>query len=75
MGAGEQWTGWQVHFYDVSLTSTLKLFVHVNILYILDWIKQVYYCRSGTPTLQICPRVGLTEHLVILLVIFSTNRT
>ena len=37
-----------MHFYDVSFTRTLKLSVHVKILYILDWIKQVYYCRSVT---------------------------
>ena len=66
VGAGEQWTGF---------TSTLKLFVHVKILYILDWIKQVYYRRSGMSSLQICTRVGRTEHLVILLVISRTNRT
>ena len=37
-----------MHFYDVSFTRTLKLPVHVKILYIIDWIKQVNYCRSAT---------------------------
>ena len=49
----------------MSFTTTLKLSVR------LDWTKQVYYYRSGTPTSQICTRVGRTEHLVILLVILE----
>ena len=68
VGAGEQWTGWQVHFYKHSS-------VHVKILYILDWIKQEYYFRSWTSMLQISTRVGRTEHLVIFLVISTTNGT
>ena len=31
VGAGEQWTGWRMHFHDVSFTRTLKLSVHVKI--------------------------------------------
>ena len=39
-----------MHFYDVAFKRTLKLSVDVKILYtcILDWIKQVYYCRNET---------------------------
>ena len=39
--AGEQWTCWQVHFCDVSFTNTLKLSLHVKIMNLFDWIKQV----------------------------------
>ena len=55
MRAGEQWTGGKMHWYDVSsFTSTLKLSVHVKILYILDWIKQhhKYSCSSAISTLE-----------------------
>ena len=54
-----------MHFNDVPFTIILKLSVHVKILYILDWIKQVYYCRTAT---------FVTEHPVILLVISTPNQ-
>ena len=40
MGAEEQWTGWQVHFYDKYFARTFKLSLHVKILHILDEMKQ-----------------------------------
>ena len=48
-----------MHFYHVSFTITLKLSVHVKILYIIDWIKQVYYCRNATfvLALAVTPRL------------------
>ena len=75
---GQQWTGLitferRVRFFDVSSTSTLKLSVHVKILFIFYCFKQVYYCRSGTSPLQICTRVCRAEHLVILPLISRTN--
>ena len=48
MGVWKHWTGWQVYFFDVSFTRTLKLSLHGKILYIIDCIKQVYYCKSAT---------------------------